>query len=156
MDAFAGLAPIHEAYATLPVAEAFDWRAAEGALPTGEWYLVAFRSIRRVGADEALLCRHDDLAHEEAARSPGFVHYYRGPTASDRSCLSFCLWDSRSAARASAGGPAHLAAISLIALMYERYTLEFLRVRRRAAGAPLEFEPYDPVPPRDVTAGRPH
>jgi hypothetical protein len=31
--------------------------------------------------------------------------------------------------------------------MYERYTLEFLRVSRREPWGPLEFEPYDAVTP---------
>ena len=106
MDAFAALEPISDAYATLPIAEAFDWSEAAGALPAGaEWYLVAFRSVRRADADEERLCAFDERAHLEAAASPGFVHYFKGPTSSDGSCLSFCLWDSRADARAC-GRPA--------------------------------------------------
>jgi hypothetical protein len=147
MDAFDGLAPLDEAYASKPVAAAFDWRSVASRLPVGrEWYLVAFRSVRRDGVDEARLCEFDDRAHAEAATAPGFVHYFRGPTSSDGSCLSFCLWDSRADARAAAGRPAHQEAISLIREMYDRYALEFLRVSRPDAAAGLTFEAYDVAP----------
>jgi hypothetical protein len=147
MDAFDGLMPISEAYATLPVAAAFDWRSAARALPADhEWYMVAFRSVRRAGADEARLCDFDERAHLEAAAAPGFVHYFKGPTTTGGHCLSFCLWDSRADARSASGRPAHQEAVALIHEMYERYTLEFLRVRHRAGSPGLDFEPYDPVP----------
>jgi hypothetical protein len=146
MDAFAALAPVSEAYATLPVADAFDWADVATELGVGEWYLVVFRSIRRADADEARLTAFDDRAHAEAATSPGFVHYFKGPVANDWSCLSFCLWTSRAEARAASGRPNHVEAVSLIPEMYERYTLEFLRVTGRA-GTPLRFEAYDAAPP---------
>lgn len=146
MDAFAALAPVSPAYARLPVADAFDWSRVGRQLGSGEWYLVAFRSVRRAEADETRLAEFDDRAHHEAQSSPGFIHYFKGPAAADRSCLSFCLWTSRAEARAAAGRPAHIEAISVIGEMYERYTLEFLRVTGRA-GAPLQFEPYDAAPP---------
>jgi len=145
MDALDALAPVSDAYATLPVSSAFDWAAAAEALGDGEWYMVAFRSIRRADADIARLTQYDDRAHAEAASSAGFVHYFKGPAAADRSCLSFCIWDSRADARAAAGRPDHVEAVSLINEMYESYTLEFLRVIGRA-GEPLRFEPYDAVP----------
>ena len=145
MDAFAALALVLETYASLPIAEAFDWRRVGRKLGTGEWYLVAFRSIRRAEADEVRLADFDDRAHHEAQSSPGFVHYFKGPAAADGSCLSFCLWTSRAEARAASGRPAHVEAVSVIGEMYERYTLQFLRVTGRA-GAPLQFEPYDAVP----------
>jgi hypothetical protein len=151
MDALAALAPVSDAYATLPVAAAFDWTDATSQLGEGEWYLVAFRSIRRLGADEARLAEFDDRAHRDAESAPGFVHYFKGPAAADRSCLSFCLWTSRAEARAAAGRSAHVEAVSVLGEMYERYALEFLRVTGQA-GAPLRFEPYDaaPVPARPV------
>ena len=126
----------------MPVAEAFTWTDAWGELGDGEWYLVAFRSVRRNGADEAKLTLYDELAHQEAASSAGFVHYFKGPRAADGSCLSFCLWQTRADARAAAGKPAHVQAVSLLDEMYESYTLEFQRVMRIADG-PLAFEPYD-------------
>lgn len=146
MDALDALAPTSDAYATMPVARAFDWSAASEALGEGEWYMVAFRSVRRADADEVRLTRFDDAAQEEAQASPGFIHYFKGPAAADRTCLSFCIWTSRAAARAAAGRPRHVEAVSLIGEMYERYTLEFLRITGRP-GEPLHFESYDAMPP---------
>jgi hypothetical protein len=154
MDVLRGLAPVSEGYAHLPVGEAFDWAASAADLGTGDWYLVAFRSIRRSGADEARLAYYDELAHQEAAGSPGFVHYYKGPSCPDGSCLSFCLWESRADARAAAGRPAHREAVGLLHEMYATYTLEFLRVSRAHDRASLEFAPYDAVPGGAPT-GRP-
>jgi hypothetical protein len=146
MDALAALQPASDRYATLPVAEGFDWTEVARQLGDGEWYLVAFRSIRRADADEARLTAYDDRAHDEAAGAPGFVHYFKGPAGPDGSCLSFCIWTGRAEARAAAGAPNHLEAVGLLDEMYERYTLEFLRVTGRA-GQPLAFEPYDgPMP----------
>ena len=142
MDALLQLRHVADDYASRPVAEAFNWQEASGDLGDGEWYLVAFRSVRRDDADEARLEAYDERAHQEAAAAPGFVHYYKGPKASDGSCLSFCLWTSRAEARAASGGPAHVEAVGLIAEMYERYTLEFHRVSRDAGGM-LMFSPYD-------------
>jgi hypothetical protein len=141
MDAFAALEPVSEAYATLPVADAFDWSRVARQLGEGEWYLVVFRSIRRAGADETRLAEFDDRAHHEAQSAPGFVHYFKGPAAPDRSCLSFCFWTGRAEARAAATRPAHTEAVSVLDEMYERYALELLRVTGRA-GEPLRFEPY--------------
>jgi hypothetical protein len=119
MDALPHLAPVSERYATLPIAEAFNWQQAAGELGDGEWYLVAFRSVRRADADEERLARYDDAAHLEAAAAPGFLHYFKGPAALDGSCLSFCLWQTRADARAAAGRPDHVRAVSLIDEMYE-------------------------------------
>jgi hypothetical protein len=142
MDALAALAPVSDAYATLPVAEAFDWSGAAGQLGTGEWYMVAFRSVRRIDADEERLSEFDERAHIEASTAPGFVFYFKGPAAPDRTCLSFCLWTGRHEARAASGRPSHVEAVSLLDEMYESYMLEFLRVTGRV-GQPLRFEPYD-------------
>ena len=145
MDALPSLAPVSESYASLPVADAFNWADGASALETGEWYLVAFRSVRAEGADEARLDAYDERAHQEAAASPGFIHYLKGPRSADGSCMSFCLWQSRENARAAAGKPHHVNAVSLLEEMYETYTLEYLTVRR-VAGEALTFEPY-PLPP---------
>jgi hypothetical protein len=142
MDALAALQPVSDRYATLPIAQAFDWTEAGRQLGEGEWYLVAFRSIRRADADEARLTEYDDRAHADAASAPGFVHYFKGPAAADGSCLSFCIWTSRAEARSAAGRPDHVEAVGLIDEMYDRYTLEFLRLTGHAGG-PLEFAPYD-------------
>jgi hypothetical protein len=149
VDALADLAPVSGRYAALPVADAFDWAACADRMPRGQWYLVAFRSLRAGNADEARLVAYDDRAHAEATMAKGFIHYAKGPTAPDGSCLSFCIWTSRAAARAASSGAAHLAAVTLVHDMYADYRLEFLRLRKRDTRAPLEFEPYD------VEAGAP-
>lgn len=151
MDVLQRLAPVAANYATLPIADAFDWQDASAELGDGEWYLVAFRSVRRAEADEERLTLFDELAHQEAIASPGFVHYFKGPAASNGACLSFCLWQTRADARAAAGRPDHVRAVSLIDEMYESYTLEFHRVAR-VAGGPLTFESYDRAPAHGVPA----
>jgi hypothetical protein len=143
VDALDALAPTGPGYARLPVADAFTWSECTDALGTGEWYLVAFRSIVKPGADLERLCAFDDNAHHEAAGAPGFVHYFKGPLDTDGSCMSFCLWTSRAEARAAAGLSHHRAAVTIIGETYSLYNLEFLRVRRTAMAAALEFEPYD-------------
>ncbi len=140
---FERLAPVSDQYATLPIADAFTWSVCLADVPPGEWYLVAFRSIRRPGADEARLTTYDDFAHVEAMVAPGFVHYFKGPTNAAGECMSFCLWNSRAEARAAAGRPAHVEAIGLTFESYAQYALEFHRVRRIAGG--FTFEPYDEV-----------
>lgn len=144
MDALSLLAPVAVDYASRPIAEAFNWPEVATDLGDGDWYLVAFRSIRKANADEARLNEFDERAHLEASAAPGYVHYFKGPAALDGSCLSFCLWQTRADARAAAGRPDHVRAVSLIDEMYEQYTLEFHRVTRHAGGA-LSFEPYDRV-----------
>jgi hypothetical protein len=153
MDALAGLAPTAETYARLPLADAFNWSDCEATIEPGEWYLVAFRSTIRPDADTDRLRAYDDFAHAEASESPGFVHYYKGPLASDGSCLSFCLWNGRAEARAAARRPAHLEAVSLIAETYAEYTLEFISMCKAAAGAALTFAPYDTVPALQAVPG---
>ncbi len=142
MDVLGRLQPVSERYATAPVADAFTWDDAGSDLGDGEWYLVAFRSVRLRDADEARLEHFDELAHQEAARSPGFIHYFKGPRADDGTCLSFCMWHSRAEARAAASQPAHMRAVSILDEMYASYTLEFHRVARHSGG-PLTFELYD-------------
>jgi hypothetical protein len=142
MDALSQLRPVSDDYARLPVAEAFEWRPVAAQLGVGEWYLVAFRSIRRADADEARLTAFDEAAHAEAAGAPGFIHYFKGPLASDGSCLSFCIWTGRPEARTAAGRPEHALAAALVGEMYEVYTLELMRLTGLPDGT-LTFEPYD-------------
>lgn len=140
---FDRLVPVSDRYATLPVADAFTWAACAVDVDPGEWYMVTFRSIRRPDADEVSLTAHDDWAHAEAMGASGFVHYFKGPTQVDGRCMSFCLWDSRSEARAAAGRPAHREAAAVTHEAYADYTLEFHRVRRRDGDNGFTVEPYD-------------
>ncbi|MEA2631340.1 MAG: hypothetical protein QOE66_1559 [Chloroflexota bacterium] len=143
---FDRLVPVSDRYATMPVADAFTWEACAAEVDPGEWYMVAFRSLRRVDADEMRLTAYDDWAHAEAMGAPGFVHYFKGPTQPDGRCMSFCLWDSRAEARAASGRPAHTEAAALTHEAYAEYMLEFHRVLRLEGGG-FAFEPYDARPP---------
>jgi hypothetical protein len=144
---FDTLDPVSAAYATMPVAEAFDWTSAAVACEPGEWYLVAFRSVQHPDADQAMLHAYDDRAHLEAEGAAGFVHYFKGPANAARQCLSFCIWESRQHAREAAGRPAHAAAAAIVHTTYATYTLEFLRMTKRDGATGFEFEPYDVAPP---------
>lgn len=141
MDPFPHLVPLAPDYAHLPISLAFDWAPAGASLGEGECYLVIFRSIRRTDADDALLTAYDELAHAEAAMSPGFIHYFKGPLGSDGSCLSFCLWKSREDARAASMGPMHRQAAGLVGEMYASYELEFSLVSINGVGH-VDFTPY--------------
>jgi hypothetical protein len=140
---FDRLVPSSPEYASMAVAAAFNWTECAIADVSGEWYMVVFRSVLRPGADEERLRLHDDRAFEEASSSAGFVHYFKGPANERGECLSFCLWDSRPLARSAAGRPAHVEAVGIAHATYERYTLEFLRVRKPKGSLAFEFEPYD-------------
>ena len=142
---FERLEPVSDRYAHLPVELAFTWGDCRDGIAPGEWYMVAFRSVRRPDADEARLCEYDQWAHEEAMSAQGFVHYFKGPTSTDGTCMSFCLWTDLLAARAAAGRPRHARAAALALEMYERYDLEFHRVTKGTDGS-LAFEPYDRPP----------
>jgi hypothetical protein len=146
VDALAQLRPVSDDYAHLPVHEAFTWDDCASSIEPGEWYLVAFRSRVRPDADLDRLQAYDDWAHAEATGAPGFRHYFKGPLASDGSCMSFCLWNSRVEARSAAGRAGHREAVSIIGETYAQYILEFHRVRRSKTQATLEFEPYDAPP----------
>lgn len=137
--------PAAEDFARLPIAAAFDWSSIAKASDLGEWYMVVFRSTRRFGADEGRLRALDDAAHDEASQAPGFVHYFKGPTSDLGECLSFCIWQNRAAARASAGAPAHSIAAAVVHEMYASYRLEFIRLTKRTGSADFDFAPFDPV-----------
>ena len=120
-------------------------RTPANHLGDGEWYLVAFRSIRqarrRRGALDAL---STSWPTSEAAGAPGFIHYFKGPAAHRRLVpVVLPVADSRADARAAAGGSGHVRAVSLIGEMYAQYTLEFHRVSASRGRGLLTFEPYD-------------
>ncbi len=138
-SSFERLAQVSDRYAALPVTQAFTWEACIEDVSPGEWYMVAFRSVRRSGSDEARLTAYDDWAHTEAAGAPGFVRYFKGATLEDGRCMSFCLWNSRAEARAAAGRPAHVEAAGLTFESYASYTLEFNRGSPAGRRASVHF-----------------
>jgi hypothetical protein len=141
--AFERLAPVGVDYAHRPIASAFTWDVVARPEDAGVWAMVVFRSIRREDADEQRLIALDEAAHQEAAAAPGFVHYFRGPLGADRSCLSFCVWTDRAAARAASAGVRHREAVTITAAAYERYALELHRVEKVAGERGFRFEALD-------------
>jgi hypothetical protein len=121
---FQRLAPTTVAFATRPILESFNWSDCMAGVEAGEWYLVAFRSVRRATADVAMLTAYDDRAHAEARGAGGLLYYFRGQANEQRQCLSFCVWESRPQAQMAARLPLHLAATRIAKEIYESYELE--------------------------------
>jgi hypothetical protein len=128
-------------YATATVETSFDWTGCLAGTPTGTFYLVVFRSVRRVGADAEMLTEFDDLAHAEARLSGGLHFYFKGEPGDDRACLSMCLWDSPEQARAALRLPRHQAAARLAREMYDSFGLERYQVTWDAVATTVEFRP---------------
>lgn len=140
----ARLLPASPNYVTLPIGQAFTWVDCLAGVEAGDWYLVVFRSVRRASADTALLLAYDDRAHEEARGATGLLHYFKGELNERRECLSFCLWQSKTAARAAAALPLHRAATLLVDEMYHSYRLERYEVRKHAGSRRITFQPAPP------------
>ena len=128
-DPFDRLAPM-PGYQTAPVERAFDWRERLSMVRAGTWYVVAFRSQRRAGADEELLLAHDELALGAAERLGGLLVYFRGDLDDARRCLSVCVWDHRHRARMSSSTLEHHRAAELTNEMYVSYRVERHLLRR--------------------------
>ncbi len=118
------LHPTRRDYATAPVRDGFDWARCLAGAPGGPWFLVVFRSVRRMGADADILTEFDDRAHLEARHSGGLRLYFKGEPTADRECLSLCLWDSAEQAHQALRLPGHQAAVRIAHGMYERFALE--------------------------------
>ena len=131
------LAPAGPDFATRPILDAFNWSEALDGIGSLDWHLVVFRSVRRPDADMDLLTEYDDLAHEEASRAAGFLHYFKGCATEEGSCLSFCLWQDSVQAHLAGMRPQHRIAMSITVAMYESYRLERYRLVRRGAHSPL-------------------
>jgi hypothetical protein len=115
-------------YSRLPIEAGFNWTEAFAAVDDGEWYLVAFRSKHRAGADDAYLTWLDERASSAASRVPGFMYYFIGTPRADGCCLSFCLWRSQPEAVAASTDPAHREAMIEGLPHFEHYRLERYRV----------------------------
>ena len=115
-------------YATAPIDAGFDWVERLADTPSGAYFLVVFRSVRRVGADSEMLTEFDDRAYAEAQLSGGLHFYFKGETDLRRACLSLCLWDSPDQAHAALRLPRHQAAVRLAHDMYETFRLERYQV----------------------------
>ena len=139
---FERLVPASSDYAARPIEEAFNWGPCLTAVDDGDWYVVAFRSIRRPDADEALLDEKDGRAFAEASSFSGLLHYFSGTMDEDRRCLSMCVWDDRQRAREAAALPEHLDAIGIADATYSTYVLErYGLTKRDGVLAFAELEP---------------
>jgi hypothetical protein len=123
-----GLRPTREDYAVAPILESFNWAECLGSVEDADWYMVAFRSVRSLDADDRLLYELDALAHEEAIAHTGLLHYFGGELDADRRCVSFCVWEDRTRAAEAAGLPRHKDAIGAAVSMYDSYVLERYRI----------------------------
>jgi hypothetical protein len=139
--AFGLVVPGSPDYATLPLLDGFTWQEHLAESDPGQWYVVAFRSVRLPDADAALLTAADDWAYEEAARHPGFLHYFKGIANARGECLSFCVWKRREDAQEAGRQQGHQAAMQLTASMYQTYQLERYILRKPARNALLSLEP---------------
>ena len=131
------ISPKHPDYAALSIQAGFDWSPLSGC-SFDRLYLVVFRSVRRPDADLTLLREHDDRAYEEALRSGGLLHYFKGQANERGVCLSFCLWETREQAKRPQGPHPTRSAADITAKMYLSYVLD--RYWLKKPGEKLVFE----------------
>ncbi|KAI8074495.1 hypothetical protein BC940DRAFT_249211 [Gongronella butleri] len=113
-------------YAHADIESAFNWDevAAELVDWEGDWFIVAFRSVRKAQADNQLLFEADAKAQEEAIHSGGLLKYWYGDLNHHRECLAMCIWINREYALKATHKPLHLQAARLAGEMYDTYRLE--------------------------------
>lgn len=128
-------------YASLPILEAFNWPECLAEVEDGEWYIVAFRSVRRETADPHRLKQLDDLAYEEALTRPGLLLYFRGVMNERRECLSICVWESQESAREATRLPSHQAAAQITDETYTLFELERWVLTKVPGSGRLEIRP---------------
>jgi hypothetical protein len=133
-----GLRATRDDYAVAPIIDSFNWPECLRAVDRADWYIVAFRSRRAPGADDALLTELDERAHDEAIAHTGLIHYFAGELDAERRCLSFCVWEDRSRAAEAAGLPRHREAIQAATTIYTSYVLERYRLSARAGDVQIE------------------
>lgn len=129
-------------YAVLPIEQAFNWGECLASVERGDWYVVAFRSVRRFDSDDSLLDDLDGRAFAEASGHSGLLHYFKGEMDDERRCLSMCIWQDRTRAGEAAALPEHTAAIAIARATYTSYVLERYRLGKRNGAVDLvEMEP---------------
>lgn len=138
---FEALRPVGASYAQLPILQAFNWSECLAGVESGEWYVVAFRSVRHEAADPHLLKALDDLAYEEALREPGLLLYFRGVMNERRECLSICVWESQLRAQAATRMPSHRTAADATDQLYTLFELERWMLLKRCGSGRLEVRP---------------
>lgn len=143
---FQRLTPVCRGYARLPILEAFNWSECLADVEAGEWYIVAFRSIRRETADPHRLKMLDDLAYEEARSRPGLLLYFRGAMNERRECLSVCVWENPKLAREATRLPSHRAAAEITDETYALFELERWILAKAHETGRLEIRPIPAEP----------
>ncbi|CAG8514466.1 33240_t:CDS:2 [Racocetra persica] len=119
-------------YATESIETSFNWDEIAASIKDveGEWYAVAFRSIRRVDADNKLLYEADAKAYNEAMLHGGLLKYFIGELNQFRECLSMCIWTNREDSIKATQNRLHVDAKRLTNSMYETYTLERYKLKK--------------------------
>jgi hypothetical protein len=143
IDPFEILDKAHNDFATAPIEEAFNWDKFAKYTVLDYWYMVAFRSIRKLDANLAELEMLDELAHQDAATQPGFLFYFKGKImggASHLHNMSFCMWTDRASARAAAKRTMHRQASNVALKMYDKYSLERYEARVTRSGKQPRIE----------------
>jgi heme-degrading monooxygenase HmoA len=123
-------------YADLPLVEGFDWnelakRFPKRPLVKKKLYAVAFRSVRNPEIDDDILTHFDNAAHAEAMKSNNLLYYFQGEPTPTGKCLSFCIWESKKAAKKASLGPKHQKAVGITREMYSDFTLERYKVKKK-------------------------
>ncbi|ORY93637.1 hypothetical protein BCR43DRAFT_497281 [Syncephalastrum racemosum] len=122
-------------YAKAPLADVFNWDEVAGRLgpnTEGDWFIVAFRSVRRADANHQLLFEADAQAQQEAIQSGGLLKYWYGDLNQHRECLAMCIWINRDYALQATRKPLHHQAAKLAREMYDTYDLERYSLVKRA------------------------
>lgn len=112
---------------TAPLFLCFNWNDVfekQGFTESANFYVVAFRSVRKKGADEAIFKRANEAALEEAKRGGGLLRYLQGRVNSQRQCFEVSIWESQAAAEHAYRMPAYADALKVVSKLYESYTLE--------------------------------
>ncbi|KAI9488611.1 hypothetical protein BDB00DRAFT_772235 [Zychaea mexicana] len=130
-------------YVHVPIVDAFNWDETAqrlGKEAEGEWFIVAFRSVRKADADKKLLFEADARAQEEAVHSGGLLKYWYGDLNEHSECLAMCIWVNREYALKATRKPLHMKAAKLASEMYISYQLERYSLVKRAGETVFQIQ----------------
>ncbi|KAL0096299.1 hypothetical protein J3Q64DRAFT_1633151 [Phycomyces blakesleeanus] len=138
------LRSLSQDYLNCPIQQAFNWNTLASILGKewqGEWFVVVFRSIRKISADHQRLFEADVRSQKEAIETGGFLKYWYADLNEHQECMAMCIWvDVEYAAKASRK-PLHREAAKLAGQMYDSYVLERHRLIKRAGETIFHIEP---------------
>ncbi|KAI8332888.1 hypothetical protein BC941DRAFT_402080 [Chlamydoabsidia padenii] len=141
LDVLPSLHVITDDYIHESVDKAFNWDQVASQLKDweGDWFIVAFRSVRKATANNTLLFEADARAQEEAIHSGGLLKYWFGDLNQHRECLAMCIWINRDYALKATHKPLHLEAAKLAGQMYDTYTLERYKLVKKAGESTFQI-----------------